>query len=213
MRIYNLKRLSLCLALCATLLPLNACSDLLATPEPLQILTLNHYDSDAPLCKQQSAAQLVINMPEAYAGTNSDRIPLLIDNREIQYLAGYKWDKPAQLMVHQALVQAFNTSGCIKGAASGGAGLVTPYRLSTDIMRMHHIQNGDQKSVKVELVFTLVNIEKGTIIGQLTTQANGNGNFTKPVELAANIEKALNIAINDGVVWVAGVLKESEKAN
>ena len=201
-------RVALCLAF---LSPTMGCTDLLSKPDPLRIIILNEAAPAAPLCSSPMPMQLVVALPEPYAGLDGERIALLLDEREVRYVSGYRWDAPAPFLAQRALVEALNGSGCFSGVGVGSDGMNAPYRLSAQIRRMHFKQDAGLHpyAVRVELSLALLNGINGKIMGRHISYAERQGDYTEPYALGAGMEQALRQTALDAAAWCWGVLKGS----
>lgn len=199
--------LALCLA-CLLMLP--ACGDILKTPEPLQTLAMHTINLDGPLCASQTPVQIIVNMPESRSGLNTDRIAMMQDEREIQYVRKYKWENTAPVMIQRMLVDTLNQSQCFIGAGSPNMGLTSPYRLMTEVMRMHYLYDSQtgKGEVNVHLLITLVDMEKGLLIGQHNATGSSQNNFSDAIIFSEELEKTLNAVVREAVEWSAGAMSD-----
>ncbi|MDR2050559.1 MAG: ABC-type transport auxiliary lipoprotein family protein [Deltaproteobacteria bacterium] len=187
------------------------CGDLLLDHPP-HIIILREYASEAPLCAAPLREQLVVDMPEVYAGLDTDRIAMLLEERELQYLSDYRWDTPVPLLVQRGLVNALNGSGCFAGAGTGGYGLSAPYRLLAQIKRLHflHGREGVSFTAQFQLALTLVDAGQGRIAGQRAFSALREGLPADPYSLGAAMEEILQQALREAVEWIRNSLEEKK---
>jgi ABC-type uncharacterized transport system auxiliary subunit len=200
------------LFLCPAFLFLAAgCTDLLSKPDPLHIIILNEAAPAAPLCSSPVPTQLVVALPDPHAGLDGERIALLLGEREVRYVSGYRWDAPAPFLAQRALVEALNGSGCFTGVGVGSDGLNTPYRLSAQIRRMHFKQDASQPphAAQVELSLILLNGINGKIMGRHVSSVERQGDYADPYALGVGMEQALRQAALDAAAWCWSVLKGS----
>lgn len=164
---------------------------IISPPEPLQIVVLDEYRPAAPICREALPVQILVPQPYPSAGLNTDRIGILIDGREVNYLAGYKWDVTNAQIIQRALVDTLNDSGCFRGAGTGGMALRADYRLEADIKLMHFVyaEGRQQPTAEVNLLLRLVDIESGLMIGQhnaLGRDRTASGNIFQSMQSAAH---------------------------
>ncbi len=189
-------------ALCAVMAMLPGCGDLFTKPAPMHIITMHTYAADAPLCQSRLPLQLVVSTPDTYAGLNTDRIAMLLNDREIQYASEYKWDTPAPVMIQHMLVDALNTSGCFVGAGTERTGLGTPYRLMIDLQRMHFMRDEhDKESVQVQFQATMLNVENGSIIAMRNITDARGGSYSDAITLGQAMEDTLHEVVKQTVMW------------
>lgn len=198
-------RLSLCLV---CLFAIAGCGDLLSKPDPLQAIVLHNLDLEGPLCSSAVPVQVIVNLPETYGGLNTDRIATLLDGREIQYMRQYKWESPAPVIVHRMLIETMNKSQCFAGAGGTYTGITSPYRLLTDIKRMHYLHDSKSKEgeVSVHLLITLLDMDTGIIIAQHDATGSKRGNFEDTIVFSEALEVTLNSVIRESVEWSAKTL-------
>lgn len=164
---FSNKARGICLALViAALAALPACS-VLDQPDPMPLVTLRTPVPQLALCEEPMPAQIVVGMPDAGHGLRTDRIALLFDEREIKYLAGYKWDMPAPAMLQRQFIRYLNATGCFSGVGAEASGISTRYRLQSDVQRLHFLYAGADKipTAEIALRLTLLNADEGRVIG------------------------------------------------
>ncbi|MCL1889007.1 MAG: ABC-type transport auxiliary lipoprotein family protein [Desulfovibrionaceae bacterium] len=185
------------------------CADLFRS-EPLRILTLNEFDQAENLCAAALPLQVLVDLPEGYSGLESDRIALLLENREVRYLEGYKWDTPVPLLVRGALVNALNSGGCFAGAARAGDNLSSPFRLRAGIRRMHFEQSGVEPPsaavISMDLSLRDFSRQGGGIARSLFT-VREEGDLSSPYALGEAMQKALGRSMREAVLWCRSAME------
>lgn len=190
--------LTLALALLAA-----GCGDLLK-PTPLQVLILDAAPPDAPLCSTPLPAQIVVNMPDAHNGLNTDRIAILINQRELRHLPDYKWDAPAPLTVQRGLISGLRQSGCFTGAGSSADGLAASFRLLTDIKRLHFLQDEGfsyPAALETRLELTLLDAARGRVNGQKELRATRTLDEVETSALGSAMEESLRSLMREAAAW------------
>ncbi|MCL1915279.1 MAG: ABC-type transport auxiliary lipoprotein family protein [Desulfovibrionaceae bacterium] len=185
------------------------CADLFRS-EPLRILTLNEFAQAESMCDVALPVQILVDLPESYSGLGSERIALLLENREVRYLEGYKWDTSVPLLVRGALVNALNSGGCFAGAAGVGDSLSSPFRLRAGIRRMHFEQSeGDPPSVAViSMDLNLRDFSRqGGLISRNLFTVREEGNLSSPYALGEAMQKALGRSMREVVIWCRSVME------
>ena len=183
---------------------LAGCS-IISTPPPLQIVVLHSYQAEAA-CPDPLDVQIVIPVPHASAGLNTDRIAILLDNRQVNYLEGYRWENSNVSIVQRQLVDAINSSNCFTGAGTGSMSLRADYRLELDVKLMHFTNTADNKrQAEVDMLLRLVEVKSGRLLGQYDARARELCGH----DLFGGMEKALHLALRDSLGW----LRETVSAN
>lgn len=200
------RRILIALALCLLAAAFLAGCSILSAPEPLQIVVLNRYKAAAPLCEKPLPVQILLSSPYASAGLSTDRIAILMDDRQVTYLEGYKWDDANPNLVQRALMDAINDSGCFKGAGTGSMALRADYRLEVDVKLMHFVDVNGQKqpAAEVSLLLRLIEVNSGSMLGQHNAYAHeraANGDLFK------SMESAMHSAVQSSVDWLRASLK------
>jgi ABC-type uncharacterized transport system auxiliary subunit len=183
-------------------LMLAGCGPIFDGPAPLNIIVLNERPS-APLCGEALPWQLLLVQAGIYAGLDTDRIALLLDEREVKYLPEYKWEAPSPLLVLRHLDDGLNKSGCFAGVGFGGSGLNTPFRLLVDIKRMHFLPRGVDypDALEILLTLTLIDAENGRLIRREDVLARRQGDYAEPYDMGAALELALEDIAQKAALW------------
>lgn len=195
--------------LCSLLLP--GCS-IVSPPAPLQIIVLNSQGPEAPECNRRLPVQIVVPAPNASAGLGTDRIAILLNGREVNYLSGFKWEDSAAHMVQRQFVDALNSSECYTGAGTGSMALNASYRLELDLKRIHFVYVDDQKqpSAEVRILARLIDVRSGVMLGEFTAYTRQRG---AQGELFASMEQAVRTAISQTTEWLYPMIEEHYSAS
>lgn len=190
----------------SSVLVLPGCN-IVSPPPPLQIVVLDSTGPDAPECKRRLPVQIVVPAPSTAAGLETDRIAILLNGREVNYLSGYRWEDTTAHMLQRQFVDTLNGSNCYTGAGSGNMALNASYRLELDIKRMHFVYADDQQrpSAEVRIVARLVDVRSGVMLGQFTASSQQHG---RQDELFASMEQAVRSAIRQTAAWLYPVIRQ-----
>lgn len=176
---------------------LTGCS-IISAPQPLQIVMLRSYQAE-PACTAPLPVQIVVPAPHASAGLNTDRIAVILDDRQVSYIEGYRWENTNTTIVQRQLVDAINSSKCFTGAGTGSMSLRADYRLELDVKLMHFTTGKDGKrQAEVNILLRLIAVNSGTLIGQYEARAQ------EPCagDIYAGMEKALHSSLQGSLVWL-----------
>ncbi|HVJ53246.1 MAG TPA: ABC-type transport auxiliary lipoprotein family protein [Aliidongia sp.] len=150
---------------------LTGCSSLISAPPP-HLYTLTpprDFAPDLPTVKPQ----LVIALPDAAQGFDTDRIALAHSATSFDYFADSIWVDRAPLMIQGLLVEAFENTGKIQAVARDSSDLHADYTLHSDLRDFEaRYESPDQPPlVQVRLSVRLVRMQDRQIVG--TFAANG----------------------------------------
>lgn len=194
------------LPLCLLAAAMIAGCSIISAPKPLQIVMLRCYQPDE-LCAAPLPVQIVVPAPHASAGLNTDRIAILLNNRQVNYIEGYKWENSNTTIVQRQLVDAINASKCFTGAGTGSMTLRADYRLELDIKLMHFTSDKDNKRLaEVNMLLRLVAANSGIIVSQYDARA------VEPCgeDIFEGMEKALHATIGDSLAWMRQSIAEDQ---
>lgn len=196
------------------LLAAGGCFDALNTT-PFPMVTLSARPSEVPRYEQSIDAQLIVSMPECENSLNTDRIALLFENRDIKYLSNAKWESPAPRFIQQRILMYVKASNRFSGIGTPTSGIITPYRLNSEIRRLHmDYGHGNQTpTAVVSLDVTLLNSQSGRVIADRIFSFEQKANS----DSFADIIEALDTAVHQVMVeisgWTAKVLSEYHAEN
>lgn len=151
-------------AACLMLSVLGGCGALSAVSkasDPLDVYTL------APLAGKggQGSAHLVVEVPAASGGINTDRILAQPSPLQAQYLPEGRWVDPAPLMMQTLLVTSLQNTGGFRLVGRDDAGLVPDYALVAELsaFQVEGGPLGAAMQVHVAMTATLIRVEDQSI--------------------------------------------------
>lgn len=197
--------LTLC---CLAILFLSGCGGLISRPAPLQIVILSSQMPSTQRCTQPLPVQIVVPAPEVTAGLNTERIAILISNRQVSYLSGYRWDESNAHIIQRQTIDTLNNSGCFAGAGAGSLGLRAEYRLEVEVRRMHYVYIKDETKpeAEIQLILRLIDVNKGALVGQhnVFAQVSAKDNIFDAME------SAVSISMQESLDWIYNSLKAEQ---
>lgn len=113
-------------------LALAGCSDIIGPPPSPKLYVLRPA-TPRDLPGGKVAWALSIDLPDASAGLDSERIAILMPPSGMDYYAGCAWPDRLPTLVQSALLEAFEASGRIDAVAREAQGAKADYILSTDL--------------------------------------------------------------------------------
>ena len=127
------------LASLIVLLLLSACSALSpsATPQPAYY-TLDSVPLTRAAGQSGSGPTLVIGMPVAAAGYDSQRILYVREPHRLEYFAHSEWVDPPARMIAAALVLGLQNHAQFGAVAAASGSAAGELRLDTELVRLHH---------------------------------------------------------------------------
>ncbi|HUC12467.1 MAG TPA: ABC-type transport auxiliary lipoprotein family protein [Stellaceae bacterium] len=187
---------------CGAMLALAGCASLFVATPPGKLFRLvapRNFPPGLP----HAEVQLEIDLPQAPAGIDTDRIALSRSPLSLDYFADSEWTDRAPNLIQNLLLAAFENSGAITAVESSSGGLRADFALRTEIRHFEAVYenaNGPPR-IWVEIIARLVVVRQRVIVAQMR--------FEQQVPAAANdvpsIVAAFNIAtdavVRDIVIW------------
>lgn len=154
----------------AALLPvMAACGGILpAPPPPAQLYRLTPA-TDFPADLSKTPVQLVVDVPLAPAGVDTNRVTLSRSPTSIDYFANAEWTDRAPLLVQSMLVQSLENSG--RFAAVGRDAVVLPpdFVLQSEIRHFEAVYDAaGAVKIDIDLAVRLVRSSDRRIVAQRT---------------------------------------------
>jgi cholesterol transport system auxiliary component len=183
-------------------LVLAGCSSLLGVTPPGKLYQLT-APRDFGGALPHVSAQLMIDLPQASAGIDTDRIALSRSPLSLDYFADAQWTDRLPELIQNLLLASFENSGAITAVGSNSAGLRTDFTLRSEIRHFEAVYDTTTGPPRawVEIVTRLAAVRQRTIIAE--------ARFERHVAAAANDVPAIVAAFNaanqavlrDIVVW------------
>lgn len=182
---------------------LGGCGSILPAPGQPPQLYLLPGSPRLPANLPTASRQLLIELPAASGGIDTERIALSRSPVTLDYFANAAWTDHAPALVQAALVDAFETSGKIAGVSRDVTTLRADYILLSDLRRFEAVygEGSSAPTVRVQLIVRLVRMPERIIIGEeaAARMAVAEANSMPPI--VAAFDHALNATLSDVVAW------------
>ena len=159
---------------------------------------------NAPL--RPVSAQLLLALPSAPAGLDTNRVALSRSAMSLDYFADAEWTDNAPLVVQTALLDAFEKSAAVLAVGRDSAGLRADFILETDLRDFTAVYDSPSGPPRVTVAFTLklIKIPERKILAQhpIVRQQTAAGNTIPDIVQAFNA--ALGGAVAEAVRWTVG---------
>ena len=199
----SLHRRALLIALPASLA---ACSGTLGGSQPPQLYTLTpakEFPPNLPSVK----AQLLIEVPAAPGGLDTERIALMRTAVSLDYFAGSAWTDRAPMMVQSLLIESFENTGKIAAIDRESLALRADYILKTDFRDFTAIYEGAAVPViRVRLGLKLVHMPDRQIVAQRAVSADEPARENSITAVVQAFDTAFHRAIIEIVGWALPVM-------
>ncbi|TMJ62069.1 MAG: hypothetical protein E6G81_02995 [Alphaproteobacteria bacterium] len=184
---------------------LASCGGILSEPPQRKLYQVRPSVSfAAPL--RHSSAQLLVALPNAPAGLDTDRIALSRSSLSLDYFADVQWTDRAPLLVQSALLEGFEKSGAVPAVGRDSAGLRADFILETDLREFSAIYDSPTGPPRAAVAFNvkLIKIPERKIIGvHSVTRQQPAAADTIP-EIVRAFDAALGGAVEEAVRWAVG---------
>jgi len=195
------RRLSPWLAIGAAIV-LAGCGGILSEPPQRKL-----YQLKAPVSftapQRHSSAQLLLALPNAPAGLDTERIALSRSPMSLDYFADAQWTDRAPLLVQTALLDGFEKSGAVPAVGRDSAGLRADFILETDLRDFAANYDSPSGPPRIAVAFNvkLIKIPERKIIGvKSVTRQQPAAADTIP-EIVRAFDAALGGAVEEAVRW------------
>lgn len=155
------------------------------------------FDADLPAVRWQ----LIVEVPNASRGLDTDRIVIRPNSYEILYLKSAKWSNRAPEMVQALLTESFENTGKIVGVGRRSIGLSGEFVLRTDLREFQAERVNGGVQVRVHMSFKLVHRRKGVIFASENFEAVVPAASDATVDIVAAFDEALGRVMKRGVAW------------
>ena len=186
-----------------SLIPLLAdCGGILSAAPQRQIYRTNPTFAFAvPL--PQVRAQLVVAVPSAPAGLDTERVALSRAAVSLDYFADAQWTDKAPFLVQTALVEGFEKSGAIAAVGPESLGVRADFVLDVaigDFQAMYDSPDGAPRIV-VKLNAKLIGMPERMIVGQMSVSREAKAAANALPEIVRAFDQALGGAVQEIVTW------------
>lgn len=196
----NVFRRSLQAALVVVLIAGMGCSTLFSPGDPPVRLHFSPVYEQKPQGNNKTRKQqLVVTRPSVPAELGGDSIVMLLNQRELQRLAGYRWASTIPDMMQRSIIAGIESTGAFASVADERSGITARMRLLCDIDQfVLRYQEDPQKkanrsvppSAVIQGVFRLVDYAGGVTVATLPVLVEVPATGTDVNHIAAAMEKA-----------------------
>ncbi len=189
-----LLNLPLSLAACSSLLP--------AGSPPPQLFALGAAKDFSPDLRTVNA-QLLVTVPVAIAGLDTERIALMRGSTMLDYFAGAAWTDRAPLMVQGLLVESFENSGKIAAVGRESLALRADFNLEPELREFTAFYEGtsDIPTIRVRMSARLVRLPERQIVAQRSVEAAEKAQRNAVPAVVDAFDIASRSVLRDTVVW------------
>ena len=192
----------------------SGCSYLLAPGDPPARLNFapTFGTTTAGNAKTRSL-QVIVVRPSLPLELSGDAIILLVSQREMRRLAGYRWASTAPDMLERAFASALNQSGAFASAAPVTSGITSKYHILSSIdqfvLRVPQTADNTPAGPSVAIIqgtFRLVNNNEGRTLATLPIRVEQVAPGPGANDMADAMEKATVKVMEQVVPWAANIL-------
>ena len=184
---------------------LASCGGIFSEPPQRKLYQLKPAVSfAAPL--RHSSVQLLLALPNAPAGLDTDRIALSRSPMSLDYFADAQWADRAPLLVQTALLDGFEKSGAVPAVGRDSAGLRADVILESDLRDFAAIYDSPNAPPRATVAFTvkLIKIPERKIIAQKSVSRQQPAAGDTIPEIVRAFDMALGGAVEEAVSWTVG---------
>jgi cholesterol transport system auxiliary component len=189
-------------AILSLLTLLAGCGGILSEVPKRQIYrTTPSFAFTAPL--PHVAAQLLVAVPTAPAGLDTERIALSRAAVTLDYFADAQWADRAPFLVQTALVEGFEKSAAIPAVGPEGLGVRADFVLDVAIGDFEAIYDSPEgpPRILVKLNAKLIRIPERRIAGQMSVSREAKAAANALPEIVRAFDSALGGAAHEIVTW------------
>jgi cholesterol transport system auxiliary component len=179
-----------------------SCGGILSEPPQRKL-----YQLKAPVTfaapQRHSSAQLLLALPNAPAGLDTERIALSRSPMSLDYFADAQWTDRAPLLVQTALLDGFEKSGAVPAVGRDSAGLRADFILETDLRDFAATYDSPNGPPRVAVAFNvkLIKIPERKIIAQKSVTRQQPAAADTIPEIVRAFDVALGGAVEEAVRW------------
>ncbi len=173
----------------------------LGPPEPGAIYPVRPSFSAGSGAKVEWA--LAILRPDVMPGLDSDRIALTQPDGSMDYYAKANYPDRVSVLVQQALMDGFESSGRITAVAPEQAALHAEYNLVTEVKDFgaHYAQADGIPQVKVTLTAKLATAHGRAIVSSFSSNKSLSASANSAGAVTQALQQALGTAVSEIVNW------------
>jgi cholesterol transport system auxiliary component len=195
----TLSRRAIVLALPAGLA---ACSGLIGGNQPPpQLYPLSPARDFSPSLPR-AKGQLLIEVPVAPGGLDTERIALMRSPVMLDYFANAAWTDRAPLMVQSLLVESFENSGKVGAIGRESLALRADWILKPELREFTAIYDGaGMPTVRVRVALKLVRMPDRGIVAQRTVEVDQAASQNAITAVVEAFDAALHRTMQEIVAW------------
>ncbi len=186
----------------AALTLLAGCSALTKAAVPLDAYTLTPLVFEARA--QTSARHLVVELPTASGALATDRILILPNPLQAEYLPLARWVDPAPVLVQNLLVASLQGTEAFRRVGRDGAGLTPDFVLLVELAAFQAeapVPGVSATQVRVGLTATLVREEDGRLIAARRFDHTAMAPSAATLDLVTAFDVATRVMLTGVVDW------------
>jgi cholesterol transport system auxiliary component len=189
----------------AAALALAGCASLFVATPPGNLYRLaaaNDFPSNLP----DVGAQMLVDLPEAPAAIDTNRIALSKSPLSLDYYADSVWTDRVPDVLENLLVASFEDSRAITAIGRGSSGLRADFILRTEIRHFEAVYDaaGDPPRVWVAIIARLVAMPQRRIIAQARFEQRAPAAADNVPAVVAAFNTATDAALRAIVLWTLG---------
>ena len=195
-------RLSRRLLVLGSAAALAGCASVLGGAPPPQLYTLSAVPAaDFPPSLPKSKGQLLVEVPAASGGLDTERVALMHTPTTLDYFAGAAWTDRAPVMVQSLLVESFENTGKIGAIGREGLALRADYVLKPELREFTAVYSGanDPPTVRVRLGLKLLRMSDRQLVDQRSVEAEERAQQNSITSVVDAFNAALHRAMRDAV--------------
>jgi len=195
------------LALAVALVGLAACGGILPKPPPPpELYRVTPLASAAP-AQPTLSLQLVVAVPGAPSGLDTERIALSRTPTSLDYFADAAWADRVPLMLQAVLVESLEASGQFRVVARQSPDLRADVVLAIDLRHFEATYRGaGPPEVRVEFDCRLVHMPDRNAVAVKSFAGTVRASANETDAIVAGFDEAFHAAMRELVPWVAASL-------
>ena len=166
-------------------------------PREFRVTPKSTFPSDLP----RVAWGLSVAEPTADRTLDTNRIAVIRDGLQVEYLADASWIDRAPTMVQGLIVQSFRNSGAITTVGTDRDRLNADFLLQTALRAFYGVAQPGQNVVRVAFAPTLVTLPTRAVVGTTAITADQPVTELTVTAIVTAFDEALGKAMKELVLW------------
>jgi cholesterol transport system auxiliary component len=186
----------------AAVITLACCASLFVANSPGHLYRLS-ADSVYPAALPRVTAQLLVDLPQAPTGIDTNRIALSQSPLSLDYYADSEWTDQVPGLVQTLLLASFENSRAITAVDRESVGLRADFVLKTEIRHFEAVGNGTghPPNIWVAMIARLVTMPQREIIAQASFERHVPAAAADVPAVVAAFNAAADAVTRDIVIW------------